>query len=213
MFSYILGPILCYLLGAAPFGFLIGKAKGVDIRGQGSGNIGATNVGRVLGRAWFFAVFALDFLKGLACVLVVFELMNPGGHEQIALGWRNLQVIYGLAGILGHMFPVYLGFKGGKGIATSSGVFAYLTPLPFLAALVVWVAVYATLRYVSLGSICGMVVFTASYFLFPPFPYSYDKYSPKALLLTVACAFITMLVLFRHRQNISRLLAGRELRV
>ena len=208
MFSYILGPVLCYLLGAVPFGFLAAKARGIDIREQGSGNIGATNVGRVLGRSWFFAIFALDFLKGLACVSAIFLLLNPGKTDEV-----NLQVIYGFAGILGHMFPVYLGFKGGKGIATSSGVFAYLTPFPILAGLVVWVILYAALRYVSLASICAVVVFTASYFLFPFFLYKYDEFSPKVLLLSASCVLIPLLVIFRHRQNIARLMSGRELRV
>jgi len=212
MLSYILGPIICYLLGAVPFGYLIAKARGVDIRTQGSGNIGATNVGRVLGRQWFFIVFALDFLKGLACVSIIFYLVNPGDREQISLGWRNLQVIYGFAGLLGHMFPVYLGFKGGKGIATGSGVFAYLTPFPFLAGLVVWLAVYLASRYVSLASICAALIFAASYFLFPLFLYNYDELAPNVLILTAACALVTLLVIFMHRQNIARLLSGKEVR-
>jgi glycerol-3-phosphate acyltransferase PlsY len=203
VFPYILGPIICYLLGAVPFGFLIAKAKGVDIRKQGSGNIGATNVGRVLGRQWFFIVFALDFLKGLASVALVFPLLNP------ADALVNLQVVYGMAAFIGHTFPVYLGFKGGKGIATGSGVFAYLTPFPFLAGLVVWVALYASLRYVSLASICGVIVFTASYFLLP---HDFDEFAPNVLLLTLACALVALIIIFKHRQNISRLLSGKEVR-
>jgi len=209
VFSYILGPLVCYLLGAVPFGFLVAKARGVDIRKHGSGNIGATNVGRVLGRQWFFAVFALDFLKGLACVSVIFTLLNPNAETRLI----NVQALYGLAAIAGHAFPVYLKFKGGKGIATGAGVFAYLTTWPFLAGLAVWLIIYATLRYVSLASLCGACVLTATYLLFPSVWFNFDRFSPKALLLSVACAMITILIVFKHRQNIARLLAGRELRV
>lgn len=203
MFLYILGLILCYLFGAVPFGYLIAKARGIDIREHGSGNIGATNVGRALGRQWFFVVFALDFLKGMACVALLFPLLNAGGQA-------NLQVTYGFAGILGHMFPVYLGFRGGKGMATSSGVFSYLAHFPFLAGLAVWVIVFAALRYVSLASICGVAIFTASYFIFPA---RYGGYASNQVLLTISCCAITVLVIIMHRRNIARLLAGEELRM
>jgi len=214
LISYIAGPVICYLLGAVPFGFLAGRVKGVDIRRQGSGNIGATNAARVLGRPWFFVVFALDFLKGLASVALVCFLLNHWneGVIEAQFGWRNLEVIYGLAAIVGHMFPLYLGFKGGKGIAVSSGVFVYLTPCAFLVALAAFLVAYLVSRYVSLGSICAAVAFSASYFLFA-FLYGNDPFAPNVALLSAACVLFTLLVIFKHRTNIARLLSGRELKV
>ncbi len=214
LISYIAGPVICYLLGAVPFGFLAGRAKGVDIRRQGSGNIGATNAARVLGRPWFFVVFALDFLKGLASVALVCFLLNHWnkGVIEAQFGWENLQMLYGLAAIVGHMFPLYLGFKGGKGIAVSSGVFVYLTPCAFLVALAAFLIAYLVSRYVSLGSICAAVAFSASYFLFA-FLYGNDPFAPNVALLSAVCVLFTLLVIFKHRTNIARLLSGRELKV
>lgn len=214
LISYIAGPVICYLLGAVPFGFLAGRVKGVDIRRQGSGNIGATNAARVLGRHWFFIIYALDFLKGLASVWLLFSLFNAGRHGSIdaGFGMSNLQVVYGLAAIVGHMFPLYLGFKGGKGIAVSSGVFVCLTPCAFLVALAAFLIAYLVSRYVSLGSICAAVAFSASYFLFA-FLYGNDPFAPNVALLSAACVLFTLLVIFKHRTNIARLLSGRELKV
>ena len=214
MISYIAGPVICYLLGAVPFGFLAGRAKGVDIRRQGSGNIGATNAARVLGRPWFFVVFTLDFLKGFASVALVCFVLNYGDKVGIEaeFGWKNLQMLYGLAAIVGHMFPLYLGFKGGKGIAVSSGVFVYLTSCAFLVALAAFLVAYLVSRYVSLGSICAAVAFSASYFLFA-FLCGNDPFAPNVALLSAACVLFTLLVIFKHRTNIARLLSGRELKV
>ncbi|RKY23722.1 MAG: acyl-phosphate glycerol 3-phosphate acyltransferase [Planctomycetota bacterium] len=213
LIHYIAGPVVCYLLGAAPFGLLAGKMKGVDIRREGSGNIGATNAARVLGRPWFFVVFALDFLKGIASVALIFWLFAGAHGKEIEIGECNLQVIYGLAAIAGHMFPVYLGFRGGKGIAVSAGVFAILTPFAFFAAFAVFLLVYLASRYVSLGSICAAVAFSASYFLFAFLLYRGGPFAPNVVLLSAACVLLTLLVIFKHRSNIARLLGGKELKV
>lgn len=215
--QYVFGPVVCYLVGAAPFALLAGRLKGVDIRRQGSGNVGATNAGRVLGRQWFFIVFALDFLKGLASVALLFGLLNvwldTGGAVEAQFGLRNLSVVYGLAAILGHMFPIYLGFRGGKGIAVSAGVFVWLAPYAFLAALGTFLIVYAASRYVSLGSICSAVVFCGSYFAFALLLRGEDPLAPGTLLLSATCVLLALLVVFKHRANIARLVAGREMKV
>src|SRR5215475_5384529 len=147
--------LLSYLVGAIPFGYLVARGRGVDILKQGSGNIGATNVGRVLGRPFGVLVFALDFAKG--AVPVVLARNFAGDYADSS--W--LEVGAGLAAFLGHLFPVYLGFRGGKGVATGAGVVAVLVPLPFLAALVAWILVLAGWRYVSLASVSAAVVLCA----------------------------------------------------
>jgi glycerol-3-phosphate acyltransferase PlsY len=215
LIHYIAGPVVCYLLGAVPFGLLAGRMKGVDIRGEGSGNIGATNAARVLGRPWFFVVFALDFLKGLASVALVCLLLNHWneGVIEAQFGWRNLEALYGLAAIAGHMFPVYLGFRGGKGIAVSAGVFAFLTPFAFFAAFAVFLLVYLASRYVSLGSICAAVAFSGAYFSFALLLHGVNPFAPNVVLLSAACVLLTLLVIFKHRANMARLLGGKELKV
>ena len=125
---------LSYLVGAIPFGLLVGWIKGVDIRKEGSQNIGATNAGRVLGKKFFFLVLVLDLLKGLLPTLFLPWAVNffwGKSHPLLAL-------VVGIAGISGHVFPLYLKFKGGKGVATSAGVFLALCPLPFAIAFGVW---------------------------------------------------------------------------
>src|SRR5208283_6016922 len=145
--------LISYLVGAIPFGYLISRTKGVDILHQGSGNIGATNVGRVLGRRFGILVFLLDFAKGAVPVAVALGLRDRAGAETTALlGPSGLGVCAGLAAFLGHLFPVYLRFRGGKGVATSAGVVAVLLPWPALGAVLTWVAVVCSTRYVSLAS-------------------------------------------------------------
>src|SRR4051812_44987549 len=134
-----------YLLGAVPFGYLVARWRGVDILHAGSGNIGATNVGRVLGRGYGVLVFLLDFAKGALPVLAAAALAprhDPAWAPQL------FEVAAGLAAFLGHLFPVYLGFRGGKGVATGAGVVLVLTPVPALAALLAWAALFTSTRYV-----------------------------------------------------------------
>lgn len=184
--------ILGYLSGSIPFGYLIAKAKGIDIRKTGSGNIGATNIFRTLGPAVGILVFVLDFIKGLAPTLAaLFYLNDP------------LQVILvGLAAILGHSFSIFLKGKGGKGAATGLGVLAVIAPdiLAFTAILVV-ILIFTT-RYVSAGSIFGAVtVATLMFILGKPLPY--------AMVSLLAAALIVV----RHIPNIKRLMAGTERKI
>src|SRR5438552_2287286 len=131
--------LAAYLIGAIPFGYLVARSRGVDILQQGSGNIGATNVGRVLGKRFGILVFAFDFAKGAAPALLARWLTTPEIAEVV--GRDGLPVLAGLAAFLGHMFPVYLRFRGGKGVATGAGVVSVLVPIPTAGALVAWLLV------------------------------------------------------------------------
>jgi len=192
-----------YFVGAVPFGFLVVKfVKGVDIRDHGSGNIGATNVGRVLGKAGFIGVFLLDFLKGFGPVALAEWAARHHGYAGAASpAWV---ILCGMATILGHVFPVYLRFKGGKAVATSAGVFTWFAPWATLAALGTWVVLFAAFRYVSLASICAAVALMAAVFLTTNDPLGQGK------CLSGLVVLIGLLVIARHRENIRRLLAGEE---
>jgi len=192
-----------YLVGAIPFGYLIARARGVDILRQGSGNIGATNVGRVLGRRFGILVFLLDFSKGAVPVTVGIAC-NTGAN----VGSHALEVVMGLAAFLGHLFPIYLRFRGGKGVATGAGVVAVLLPLPALGALLTWVAVLSASRYVSLSSLCAVIMLCALRLVLTP-----DPFGPDALTLTLLCFVAAGLVFLRHSANIARLCHGTENRL
>jgi acyl-phosphate glycerol 3-phosphate acyltransferase len=194
-----LGILFSYLLGAVPFGYLVARAKGVDIFHAGSGNIGATNVGRVLGRRFGLVVFGLDFLKGALPVAVVRSAV-PGEP------WAA--VAAGLAALLGHMFPVYLRFHGGKGVATGTGVVAVLLPGPALGAALVWVTVLAATRYVSFASVMAALALAAIRLLTTPEPFGGER-----AILTGFSLLAAGLVAVRHRSNLTRLVRGQENRV
>jgi glycerol-3-phosphate acyltransferase PlsY len=185
--------IIAYLLGAIPFGYLIGKWKGLDIRQKGSGNIGATNVARVLGKQYGIAVFVLDFLKGFIPTYIAVRWF---GLDSWMVTW------VGLAAVLGHMFTPFLGFKGGKGVATSAGVLFGISPLLGLITLAVWFIVYKLSGYVSLGSIIAAftAIFLGGMFAFP-----------KNVLFLIG--IVAVLILIKHKSNVERLIEGRELRV
>ena len=190
-----------YLLGAVPFGLLIGKCYGIDIRKTGSCNIGATNVTRSVGKTAGKVCFFLDLLKG-AVPAAVAQWCYPE-VPLLALGC-------GAAAILGHIFPVYLKFKGGKGVSTAAGVALALAPLPLLCAFVVWVATFFISRYVSLASIAAAValpVFAAVFKLVDVG--TPTAKAPLTLGFFIAAALLTVV---RHRENIKRLLAGTESR-
>jgi len=205
-----------YLLGSIPFGLLIAKAHGKDLRSIGSGNIGATNVSRALGRKWAYVCFSLDVLKGLLPMLVtrfwILDRQRAASIEHPALLFLWLAV--GCAAILGHIFPLYLKFKGGKGVATSFGVALGLWPYYTIAAGVaglVWVATVLTWRYVSLASIAGAVTFPAvliaAICLTPAWTFA------ALWPLPVAAIAIPLMVIIRHRENVKRLLAGTESKI
>ncbi len=202
--------VAAYLLGSVPFAFLIARSAGKDLRTIGSGNIGATNLARAVGRKWGYFCFALDVLKGLVPVAIVGALRDVSDNPLLLSLW----LLVGIAAILGHVFPVYLRFKGGKGVATSFGVALGLWPyftVCALVALMVWIAVVLTWRYVSLASISAAVVFPIALVVgILTLP---DWRSASLWPLVVAAIVIPILVIVRHRENIRRLVAGTENKV
>ena len=188
-----------YLLGAVPFGYLIGRAKGVDIRTQGSGNIGATNLGRVVGKKWGIFCFLLDVGKGFGPALAA--RMAHSGEA----GVPPAVALVGLAAIAGHVWPVYLKFRGGKGVATSCGVFLALFPLGVVIALGVWAVTVAVTRYISLGSMLGGVALLVCALVLQDYPLGRE-----GIALTLFAGLAAVLSLVRHRGNIARLLKGTE---
>lgn len=202
--------VVAYLLGSVPFAFLIAWAHGKDLRTIGSGNIGATNLARAVGRTWGYTCFALDVLKGLAPVAVVGAIVGVPENPRLLSLW----LLVGAAAILGHVFPLYLRFKGGKGVATSFGVALGLWPyftFSAVIALLVWVAVVRIWHYISLASICGAVAFPIALsvgILVLPHWQSTDLWP-----LLIAAVVIPILVIVRHRENLRRLAAGTESKV
>lgn len=202
-----------YLIGGIPFGLLIARIKKIDIRRHGSGNVGATNVGRVLGKKWGILVLLLDMAKGAAPVLMATYLMNRNASIDGDIPQLSKDVLWlasGLTGVVGSMFPIYLAFRGGKGVAASLGVilaiFPYLT-LPGAVALVLFVATAAIWRYVSLASMVAAVSLPISFAVIAQFEgWPMKDHYP---LLGLA-ALLALLVVMRHRANISRILAGTE---
>lgn len=212
--------LIGYLCGSIPFGLLVGFAKGLDIRKAGSGNIGATNVGRVLGSKWGILVFGLDVFKGLIPVITFgwfFGLTTGGSPMWSSVGGGQIGwLLMAITCILGHVFPVFIGFKGGKGVATSLGamlgVYPYFT-LPALAALAIWIAVTWGSRYVSLGSVTAAIVFPIFFAIFSVV--NADRWGGlgEQWLLLVVASVMAGLVVFRHRGNLQRLWRGTESKI
>ena len=199
-------PILgAYLVGSIPFGLIVARlANGVDIRTVGSGNIGATNVARSIGKSWGILVLVLDALKGMLPTLF-FPFLTFTSTES---GFVHAQALCGLAAILGHMFPCWLRFRGGKGVATALGVVVVLVPVGSAIAAGVFALSMAIWRTVSLSSILAAVSFAASgMWKMWPTPFSSETWS----LATFSLA-IPLLIIMRHRSNIGRLLRGEEQR-
>ena len=201
MLSFLALPI-AYLIGSIPFGYLIVKlTSGGDIRQTGSGGTGATNVSRRAGKRAGIATLILDALKGVVAALVATILVNP--NWVIADG---LIAASAVAAIVGHIFPVWLRFRGGKGVATGAGVFLMLHPLAVLCAGVVFVIIVLFTRYVSLGSIVGALVIPLSTWLMHVFVQRDLNLAP---VLTAAIVG-ALLIVFAHRGNITRLMKGTE---
>lgn len=200
---------LAYFVGAIPFGLLVGKMKGIDVRTAGSGNIGATNVGRLLGGKFFALVFTLDLFKGLVPMLIAaYLLRHVADHDKPYLMW----MLVGAGAILGHLYPVYLKFRGGKGVATSAGVMLGLWPfytLPGALALGVFLVVFLITRTVSIGSIVAAVAFAPIYVLVGRFWMGWPVFG-KQLPLLIFAVVLAVLIVWKHRSNIRRLLAGEE---
>ena len=185
--AWILG---AYLVGGIPFGFLIGKVRGVDVRTVGSKNIGATNVFRTVGKKWGLAAFACDVLKGL--------LPTAFAPEPIAL-W------VGVATVIGHMLTPYMKFRGGKGVATSFGMLIGLVPGVVGCAFAVFAVVFACSHFISLGS-CTAALFLAAVIWFPVLGTRGYADLPQCVLVTLVALF----VVYKHRSNIARLAKGTE---
>ncbi len=201
--------VASYLAGSIPFGLLIGLAKGVDIRTFGSGNIGATNLGRAVGLQFGLLAFTLDFLKGLGPTLAAKLYFAGAGHTEFER--FDVAVLCAMASVLGHVFPAWLRFRGGKAGATGLGVGAVLCWQAMLVAAAAWLIVWAATRYISLATMLGSVAFTIGYMvvaLREGTPFDREHAS-----LTAFCAFAMILVIGRHWSNIQRLRAGTEVKV
>ena len=189
--------LAAYLIGAVPFGLLIGFLNGKDVRKEGSCNIGATNVTRVVGKWWGKLCFLCDFLKGFLPVILTMRMLDPGS------GW--LTALAAVAVMVGHIFPVYLGFKGGKGVSTAAGAALALCPLAVVIAGAVWVVVFFLSRYVSLASLAAALALPVSAWLLGFFGVV-KFFLPYGIVLIV----FAVLAFWRHRSNIVRLLNGTE---
>lgn len=193
--------LAAYVAGSIPFALIVARAvAGIDIRTVGSGNVGATNVGRMIGRKWFLVVFVLDAAKGALPVLLLAPLAAPlfaGGTPAGAA-----EVGCGLAAVLGHVFSAFLRFRGGKGVATTAGALAAISPWAAAGTLAVFLLVFLASRYVSLASVSGALAFPGLALWLDP--------RPAVLLFAVAVA---LLVVARHHSNLRRLLAGTEPRI
>ena len=196
--------MLCgYLAGSIPFGLLIGRTvKGIDLRQHGSGNIGATNAGRILGKKWGLICLLLDALKGLIPVALLPRLFFAADDPWIV----HATVLVAVSTIVGHMFSCWLGFRGGKGVATSLGVLLILSPWGLLAAVASFFSSFFLWRYVSLSSMLAATGFgTCEMFRLKPGPFSESNWSQGLFAVTVP-----LLIIIQHRSNIARLLAGDE---
>ncbi|MGB5765456.1 MAG: glycerol-3-phosphate 1-O-acyltransferase PlsY [Arenicellales bacterium] len=202
MTEIILKILLSYLLGSLMGGLILGKLTGAaDIRTVGSKSAGATNALRAHGKAFAAGVFIIDILKGLLAVIVIAKLPWPGGSQSlISVEW--LQVACGLAVFFGHLYPVFFGFKGGKGVATLLGVMLGLSPAILLAALAGWMIILLATGYVGLASIGGGVIAA----LFAGLWHPGDFLSPLGIFTLISAG----LLIFTHRSNIQRLLNGSE---
>ena len=209
--SYILTALAAYLLGSIPFGFLVAKAKGIDIRAMGSGNIGATNAMRVLGKPVGIFVLLMDVLKGYAaCAFLpplIFNWLAPHfsglfvyfQNEPVELQTR-FYVVAGIFAVLGHNYTCWLKFKGGKGIATTAGVYLALAPWAVLVAFAVFILAIAVTRYASVGSIAAAIALPATVWVM----------TPHNLFLGIVTTALGVLAIYKHKSNIQRLMAGTE---
>jgi glycerol-3-phosphate acyltransferase PlsY len=202
---YLAAAAVAYFLGSIPWGYLVGRIKGIDLRKEGSGNTGATNALRVLGKKWGYTVFALDTFKGWLAVVAAFQIASrvfqSTPTETISAG-----VVAAIFAVLGHSYPVWLRFQGGKGIATSAGIMLALFPWPvFASGLAVWLALFYSTRYVSAASLGAAVALPTSSAIL------WWLGDCDAIRTTIALA-MCVLAVWRHKPNITRLMAGTEKR-
>jgi len=191
-----------YLLGSIPFGYVAGKIRGIDIRKIGSGNIGATNVVRVLGKRYGYSVFVLDFLKGFSAVKISMSIATDARLE-----WASPEIfgiLAAIASVIGHSFPVWLKFRGGKGVATSAGALFGLIPLAALIGIVIWVLVFWFTRYVSVASVVAAATLPLVILIMTRL----NQIHGNALFYS--SLGLAAVVMWRHRSNFSRLMHGSE---
>lgn len=206
--TYIIVAVAAYLLGSIPTGFLVAKAKGIDIRKTGSGNIGATNAMRVLGKPTGIFVLLMDAAKGFGavCLGISFVIFytnlntNPDIHKELM---DRITVIAGICAVLGHNYTCWLKFKGGKGIATTAGVFLALAPWAVLVALVVFILAVMLTKYVSVGSIAAAIALPVTVWIM----------TPQNLFLGIVSTALGALAIYKHKSNLQRLMSGTENRL
>lgn len=201
MLPYLVLVPIAYLLGAVPFGFLVARARGIDIRTVGSGNIGATNVLRSVGKSWGILTLLLDALKGLipAAVFPVLARIYFGVETD-----EIMRVACGCTAVIGHNCPVYLKFKGGKGIATTAGALIGIAPLALLCGIATFALVFGISRMVALGSITAATIIPIAAWLL---------YRDQGRLIPIVLTVLGLLAIWRHRPNIRRMLSGTENRI
>jgi glycerol-3-phosphate acyltransferase PlsY len=193
--------LVSYLIGSIPTGDIAGRLKGIDIRSVGSGNPGFTNVLRTLGPAVAAPVLIVDIGKGLAAVLLIAGALGAGSP----LGQEGIRLAAGLSAVAGSIWPVFARFRGGRGVAVACGVFGAMAPFATLAALLLWLAIVLTTRYVSLGSLAAVIVL--------PWAVMFEARltgDRRPLALTLTALLVALVVIIRHRANIGRLLKGTE---
>ncbi|PCJ60893.1 MAG: acyl-phosphate glycerol 3-phosphate acyltransferase [Planctomycetota bacterium] len=192
-----------YMIGSIPVGYLVCKSKGIDIREVGSGNIGATNVGRALGTKWKIITLFVDAFKGGICVYLTQQYFEKAGGIQQDV----YPIIAGMSAIAGHNWTIFLKFKGGKGVATSAGAMSCLAPIPLLVGIAAYLIVVKISKYVSLGSMISTFVVVLC-IIFDPYTHWKDQ-----LFLIIYATIIWLLVLLRHKDNIKRLINGEESKI
>jgi glycerol-3-phosphate acyltransferase PlsY len=200
--AYIVVAVTAYLLGSIPTGFLVARAKGIDIQKSGSGNIGATNAMRVLGKPAGIFVLLVDCAKGFAAAkwlpVLILKISNIAAADEI----ESLSIVAGILAVLGHNYTCWLKFKGGKGVATSAGVFLALAPVALGFALAAFILAVFITRYASVGSIVAAMVLPVAVW-----------FTRDSLILRIVTIALSSLAIFKHRKNIQRLIAGTESRL
>ncbi len=202
--------ISAYLAGSIPFGLIIARLHGKNLRSIGSGNIGATNLARAIGKKWAYLCFLLDALKGFVPMFIASRYISDHPTAQMLF----LCLAVGASAVCGHVFPIYLKFKGGKGVATSFGITLGLWPyytFSSLIALLIWIVVVAVTRYVSLASITATICFPLIFLgiAFLKSSWQLEFLWPLAVTATV----MALLVVYRHKSNIRRLMDGNEQKI
>ena len=198
MFKITFILILSYIIGSIPFAFIYCKLRGVDIRKEGSGNVGATNASRIFGKQAFFLIFFLDAFKGFFAVYFLIPVLIASSATHIEI----IKISTLLAVIAGHVWPIFLNFKGGKGVATSAGGLIAIMPLACILSTIIFAIIFALKRIISLSSILAALTL-------PVFCY----FTTHSSILIVFSFFLSLMIVFTHRENIKRLLNGTEKKI